>query len=210
TFWFLRSYRLRHVGYAALAGLGAAACMYGKYWSVMLLAGLFVAALIDRRRGAYFRSPAPWITAGVGLVALAPHLYWLTENHFAPFSYAVEVHGEKPFSGVLLSTLGYLAGSVAYVALPVVIVLIGARPRLATLADMAWPADEERRLAAVAFWAPLLLPVLGAIAARTEITSLWSMSAWTLLPVVLLSSPAIVLRPVDTPRLLAFAVIFPF
>src|SRR6478735_8842964 len=49
TFWFLRSYRLRHAGYAALAGLGAAACMYGKYWSVVLLAGLFVAALIDRR-----------------------------------------------------------------------------------------------------------------------------------------------------------------
>jgi 4-amino-4-deoxy-L-arabinose transferase-like glycosyltransferase len=210
TFWFLRSYRLRHAGYAALAGLGAAACMYGKYWSVMLLAGLFVAALIDRRRGAYFRSPAPWITAGIGLVALAPHLYWLTENHFAPFSYAVGVHGEKPFTGVLLSTLGYLAGSLAYVALPVAIVLIAARPRPAILADMAWPADDERRLAAAAFWAPLLLPVLGAIAARTEITSLWSMSAWTLLPVVLLSSPAIVLRPVDTPRLLAFAVIFPF
>jgi hypothetical protein len=143
TFWFLRSYRLRHAGYAALAGLGAAACMYGKYWSVVLLAGLFVAAVIDRRRGAYFRSPAPWITAGVGLIALAPHLYWLTANHFAPFSYAVGVHGEKPFTGVLLSTLSYLAGSLAYVALPVVLVLIAARPRPATLADMAWPADDD-------------------------------------------------------------------
>src|SRR6185437_7050609 len=115
TFWFLRSYRLRHAGYAALAGLGAAACMYGKYWSVVLLAGLFVAALIDRRRGADFRSPAPLITAGVGLIALAPHLDGLGRKHVAPSSSAVAVHGEKPFSGVLLSTIGSLAGSVAYV-----------------------------------------------------------------------------------------------
>ena len=67
TFWFLRSYKTRGAGWAALAGVGAAACMLGKYWSVFLLAGLVVAALIDRRRARYFRSAAPWITVAVGL-----------------------------------------------------------------------------------------------------------------------------------------------
>src|SRR6185312_10576130 len=62
TLWFLRSFETRSLGYAALAGLGAAACMLGKYWSVFLLAGLGIAALVDSRRGAYFRSPAPWVT----------------------------------------------------------------------------------------------------------------------------------------------------
>jgi len=206
--WFLRSYRTRDAAYAALAGFGAALAMYGKYWSVFLIAGLVVAALVDRRRAAYFRSRAPWITVAVGLVVLAPHLRWLVDNNFAPFSYAMTVHGEKTFAVAAMSTLGYLAGSLGYVALPLVIVLAMAR-RPAVLADAAWPHDDDRRLAAAAFWAPLLLPVIAGIAGTTEITSLWSMSAWTLLPVVLLSPPALSIRPIDTERLLGLAIAVP-
>lgn len=209
TFWFLRSYKTQSALYAALAGLGAACAMMGKYWSVFLIAGLVVAALVDRRRARYFRSPAPWITIAVGALALAPHLVWLTRHDFAPFAYAVGVHGEKPFLQTAVAALGYLAGSAGYVALPVIIALVAARPNRATLSDMIWPADADRRLAAAAFWAPLLLPVLGALASGTDITSLWSMSAWTLLPVVLLSPQGMTIRAVDTRRLLAFAVALP-
>lgn len=209
TFWFLRSYTTRSVLYAALAGLGAACAMMGKYWSVFLIAGLVVAALIDKRRAAYFRSPAPWITIAVGALALAPHLVWLMRHDFAPFTYAVGVHGEKSFTETLTATLGYLAGSAGYVALPVVIALIAARPSRATLADMVWPREVDRRLAAATFWAPLLLPILGALLSGTDITSLWSMSAWTLLPVVLLSPQGMTVSAVDTRRLLAFAAALP-
>ena len=209
TFWFLRSYRSRSALYAALAGVGAAACMLGKYWSVFLLAGLLVAALIDRRRADYFRSAAPWITVLAGAVVMAPHLVWLFQHDFAPFHYAVTVHGEKPLGDILRGVLGYLAGSAGYVVIPVMIVLAAARPSRATIADMLWPAERERRLAAAAFWAPLLLPVLGALASGTELTSLWSMPAWTLLPVLLLSSPAVTFAALDTRRILAAAVAIP-
>ena len=90
-----------------------------------------------------------------------------------------------------------------------IVVLAAARPGRATLADMLWPGDTERRLVAAAFWAPLLLPAVGALASGTEITSLWSMSAWTLLPVLLLSPPAVTLRDVDTRRILAACVALP-
>ena len=70
TFWFLRSFETRSRLYAALAGIGAAGCMLGKYWSVFLLAGLAVAALIDSRRAVYFRSAAPWITIISGASSL--------------------------------------------------------------------------------------------------------------------------------------------
>src|ERR1019366_1638226 len=203
TFWFLRSYQTRSPIYAALAGVGAAACMLGKYWSVFLLAGLAVAALIDKRRAGYFRSAAPWITV------LAPHLVWLAQNDFAPFSYAVTLHGDKPFAVTVFAALGYLAGSISYVAIPVIIVLAAARPNRATIADMVWPGDSERRLAAAAFWAPLLLPAAGALASGTEITSLWSMSAWTLLPVLLLSSPKVTMATADTRGILVAAVAVP-
>src|SRR6266545_5380990 len=62
TLWFLRSFESRRVLDAALCGLFAAAAMYGKYWSIVLLLGLGIAALADPRRAAYFRSVAPWVT----------------------------------------------------------------------------------------------------------------------------------------------------
>lgn len=209
TFWFLRSVKTRSSRYATLAGIAAAACMLGKYWSVFLLAGLVVAALIDRRRAQYLRSPAPWITVIAGFVVLLPHLSWLRDNNFAPFTYAMTIHGDKSFLNTAIAALGYIAGSLGYVALPVILVLAAARPNLATLKDMLCPADTERRLAAAAFWAPFLLPAVAAVATGTALVSLWSMSAWSLLPVLLLSSPRITLPPVDIRRIILIAMALP-
>src|SRR5215831_4719592 len=145
TLWFLRSFETRRALDAALAGFGAAAAMYGKYWSVFLLLGLGIAALADRRRAAYFRSPAPWVTIAVGALALAPHAAWLIANDFAPFSYAIVLHGTgliAPFAGLRL-------------------------------------------------------------------VSLWSMSAFALLPVMLLSSPLVAITRRDAVGVLALAVAFP-
>jgi 4-amino-4-deoxy-L-arabinose transferase-like glycosyltransferase len=209
TFWFLQSYKTRSTLYAVLAGVGAAACMLGKYWSVFLLAGLILAALIDARRTKYFRSAAPWITVAVGVALLAPHLIWLVQHDFAPFRYAVIVHGAKPFASSVYGVLGYLAGSIGYVAIPAIIVLAATRPSRSAIADIMWPAGAERRLAAAAFWAPFLLPVIGAVASGTAITSLWSMPAWMLLPVLLLSSPAVKLTAAATRRVLMAAIVVP-
>jgi 4-amino-4-deoxy-L-arabinose transferase-like glycosyltransferase len=210
TLWFLRSYETRRTFDAALAGIGAAAAMYGKYWSVFLLLGLGVAALADERRAAYFRSPAPWVTIAVGALALCPHAAWLIANDFAPFSYAVTVHGTGSFASALVAAMGYLAGSIAYVVVPLVILLAMARPSRAAIADMAWPTAPERRLAATAFWAVLLASALVAPLAGVHLVSLWSMSAWTLLPVMLLSSPLVAISRSDAMRALALAVVFPF
>src|SRR5882757_320253 len=202
TLWFLRSFETRRLVDAALAGLGAAACMYGKYWSIVLLLGLGVAALADRRRAAYFRSGAPWVTIAVGALVLAPHAAWLIANDFAPFSYAVDVHGAASVASTLRAAFGYLAGSVAYVAVPLLLVFLVARP--------SRPAVAERRLAAAAFWATLLLPALVAPVIGVQLVSLWSMSAFTLLPVMLLSSPLVAVSRRNAMRVVALAVVFPF
>jgi 4-amino-4-deoxy-L-arabinose transferase-like glycosyltransferase len=209
TYWFLRSYETRSKLYAALAGIGAAGCMLGKYWSVFLLIGLALTALIDRRRVQYFFSATPWITVASGAIVLAPHLIWLVQNDFAPFGYAMYIHGAKPFGSTVIAALGYVAGSIGYVAIPIIVVLVAARPDRATSRDMLWPQDDRRRFAALAFWLPFLLPAIGAVASGTEITSLWSMPAWTLLPVLLLSSPAVTFRAIDTQRVLIAAIAVP-
>jgi 4-amino-4-deoxy-L-arabinose transferase-like glycosyltransferase len=209
TLWFLRSFETQRPLDAALAGLAAAASMYGKYWSVFLLIGLGLAALADPRRAAYFRSAAPWVTVAVGALALAPHAAWLVANDFAPFSYAVVVHGASSLVSTLGAVGGYLAGSVGYVAIPLIIVSFAARPVGATVRDMAWPAQPERRLAALAFWAVLLTPALVAPFTGVRLTSLWTMSAWTLLPVMLLSSPQVTISRRDALGILTLAAAFP-
>ena len=210
AWWFLRSYATRSRGYAALAGIAAAGCMLGKYWSIFLLIGLALAALIDRRRAAYFRSVAPWITIAAGLIVLAPHLLWLAQNDFIPFTYALSVHGDKPPGISVTSALGYFAGALGYAAVPVILALVATRPTSAALADMAFPADADRRLAALAFWAPLLIPMAAAPLVGFDVTSLWSMSAWTLLPVVLVSSPRVALPRAAARNILGLAVVLPF
>jgi len=210
TLWFLRSFETRRVLDAALAGLGAAAAMYGKYWSIFLLLGLGIAALADRRRAVYFSSPAPWVTIAVGALALAPHVAWLIANDFAPFSYAVVLHGAGSLTSTIGAALGYLAGSLAYVAVPLLIVAVVARPSRAAVKDMAWPSAPARRLAATAFWAVLLMPAVIAPLSGLLLVSLWSMSAFALLPVMLLSSPLVAITRRDAVGVLALAVAFPF
>ncbi len=209
TVWFLRSYVTRSTLYAVLAGLGAAACMLGKYWSVFLLAGLALAALIDNRRSTYLKSAAPWITVVVGLVVLAPHLLWLKQHDFAPFGYALTIHGAKPLATTLKGVLGYLGGSIGYIAAPLLVTAFLVWRSRANLADILWPRERERRLTATALWASFLLPAVGALASGTELTSLWSMPAWTLLSVVLLSSPRLRVRAIDTRRILLAAAVLP-
>jgi 4-amino-4-deoxy-L-arabinose transferase-like glycosyltransferase len=200
-FFFLRSYRTRSAAYAALAGAAAGACMLGKYWSVFLLGGLLIAALSDSRRAAYFRSPAPWIAAAIGVVVMSPNLVWLAQNSFKPLLYAANIYSHKTLADSAMAALGYLTGAFAY-ALPPVLIVAATRPPAAALADTLWPADRERRLVAAVFWASLLLPPVVAVTSGTNINPLWSMSAWTLLPVLLLSPPAVTFSPIDTRRLL--------
>ena len=210
TLWFVRSYESRNAFYAALAGIGAAACMLGKYWSIVLLLGLALAALIDRRRGIYFRSPAPWITIAVGALALAPHIVWLVANDFLPFSYAMAAHGAGTLTSVAIRSGGYLAGGAAYVAVPILLMFAVVRPSSAALADARSPADPQRQLAMWAFWLPLVLPAVLAPLFGIEINSLWTMSAWTLLPVVMLSSPLIAVTRLAAVRIVAIAFAIPF
>ncbi len=208
TWWFLRSYETRSPTYAVLAGLAAAAAMLGKYWSIMLLIGLAVAALADPRRGRYLRSPAPWLTIVAGMAGLAPHLAWLYANDFKPFNYMMESHPASAWAG-LLSGLGYVAGAAGYVAAPTLVAVAAARPSWSAVADTVWPREADRRLVLLAFLMPLVLPIAAAAAAQEEIVSLWAIGSMTLLPVVLLSSAQVTIARTQMRRILALAIAVP-
>jgi 4-amino-4-deoxy-L-arabinose transferase-like glycosyltransferase len=208
TALFLRSYETRSLGWAALAGLAAAAAVLGKYWSIVLLMGLGIAVLADPRRGAYFRSWAPWVTIATGAAGLLPHLGWLYANNFRPFTYAMESHPGTLWE-TITSGLAYVTGAAGYAAFPIALAALAAQPTLAALRDTVWPGTADRRLVLLAFVLPLMLPLLVAVVAHELIISIWSIGSMTLLPVVLLSSPQISLPIIAVRRIVALAVLVP-
>jgi 4-amino-4-deoxy-L-arabinose transferase-like glycosyltransferase len=208
TWWFLRSFETRRVGWAVLAGIAAAAAMFAKYWSVTLLAGLGVAALSDPRRTAYFSSPAPYLTLAVGTVLLTPNIYWLTAHAFMPFSYAMEAHSGTS-ALALFSALIFTSNGLAYAAAAMVLCVLATRPSWAAIRDTLWPAEPERRTLVIAFAAPFAFAALIAVLLMVAIESIWVTPGMTLLPIVLLSSPLVAISRQAAVRLLALAVVFP-
>lgn len=208
TFLFFRSLETKSKIMAALTGVAAAAAMMGKYWSIFLLAGLGIAALISPHRRSYFRSAAPWITILAGTLALAPHVHWVFTHQFSPFVFAVKGHPAKTSSEALIDAGLYVSGFAAYLALPLLLLMLLARPGFAALADIIWPHDRARRFMAAAFWLPISLPIPVALLNNTRLASIWTMSACVLAPIVFLSSPRIKISSAVARQLLAAAIIF--
>src|SRR4029077_20509494 len=106
-------------------------------------------------------------------------------------------------------SLYFLASVLGYIAVPIALGALATLPSLAAIKDTLWPKAAERRTILIAFAAPLILAALAAIAAPAELDPLWSMSAMTLLPVVLFASPLIAVNRTAAVHILAFAVVFP-
>ncbi|MDC7786142.1 glycosyltransferase family 39 protein [Rhodoplanes sp. TEM] len=196
---FLRAFETRTILWSAAAGAACALAMLGKYYSIYLIAALPLAALLHPARWSYLKSPSPWVSMLAGFAVLSPHLWWLATTGFQPFGYAYAVHGGATLGAILWKAFLYLIGAVAYVAVPVLVWLAIVRPGRALVAATLWPADPDRRMLVHLLVLPLLIPAVSAPFVGVELTSLWTMQAWFLLPVVLLAPPeATISRPAAT------------
>ena len=166
---------------------------------------LALAALFHPRRREYFRSATPWVTAGVFIVAVAPHVWWLIREDFPPITWVTGRRITLSFADTLRSAAEYAAGTAGYAAGAIVLVALFVRPAPRALADSLAPRDE-RRTAALLFWVPLLLPAVPALIKNISLISLWNTPALNLLPVMLLGSPRIALPRVALLRIAGVSV----
>src|SRR5262249_26082138 len=120
---FVRSLRTSHLGYAAFAGIAAAAALLAEYWAVFLLLAPAVSALACRRRYPYFRSAAPWVTALVAATAVAPHVLWLIRADFPTLAWATRRAAYSLSEGVW-GVLKYGLGTVGYTVVATALVLV--------------------------------------------------------------------------------------
>lgn len=194
VYFFLRAIESRGLFWAAAAGAAAGLAMLGKYFSIYLIGGLVVAALIHPDRWRYLRSASPWVSAAAGFAVLAPHLLWLRATGYQPFDYAMTVHGAPSWTAAAATVPGYLLGGLGYVLIPIAVFALAIRPRWIDALTSLWPGDPHRRFLAALLWAPILLPAISAPFIGVELTSIWTMQAWFLLPILLLMPEGIVVR----------------
>jgi hypothetical protein len=186
TYCFLRAFETRGWIWSIAAGVAVALAMLGKYYSIYLVAGIAAAALSHPARSAYLRSPSPYISALVGFACLTPNLMWLLNNGSQTYGYVLQTHSESSSAMLLWKAVLYALGGLAYVALAVAVYFVAAHPNLRKIKSIVWPGNPDRRMIIILLAVPLVLPMLTAPFFGLVITPLWTMSAWFLLPIVLL------------------------
>jgi hypothetical protein len=139
---------------------------------------------------------------------LAPHLFFIATHGFSTVGFAFTSHATT-LASAAMDSLYFLAGVLGYVAAPIVLGALATAPSAAAIKDTLNPSTPERRMVLTAFIAPLVLAALAAVAARAQLDPLWSMSAMTLLPVVLFGSPLVAVKRAAAVGVLALAIVFP-
>jgi hypothetical protein len=129
------------------------------------------------------------------------------DNRFSTFSYAA-AHSAPSFAQNLAAAASYLIGCLGYIAVPLIASYWLLRPSVPALRDVARPADMHRRLVLFIQLTLIVLPVPFALAMGLRIVPLWTMPAWTLLPVVLLASPLIAVGREAVRRIVAVTALF--
>jgi hypothetical protein len=175
TYSFLRSFETRSVLWACMTGVLCALAMLGKYYSIFLVGGFVFAAIAHPQRRAYLTSAAPWLSTAAGLVALAPHIYWLATTGAGPFKYAMAVHSGFSLPVSLREAVMFVLGICAYLAIPAIVWLLMVRTRLGDFVRDLRSLDPGLLLLALIFAATLVLPAVTAITLRTDMPSLWDM-----------------------------------
>lgn len=169
-------------GWRAALALGAlaAAAILGKYFSVVLIVALLIASLARPAWRARLFSARALLVVVAGVVVLLPHLYWLVTHHFQTFGYA-----EHRTGGTLPAAVGrfgiYTLAQIGYLLPSFIVVLLLVRERRSLAAKQMALSYVKPSLCPDLWWlalAPLMVVGAIAVAAKTQMASVWGMAEW--------------------------------
>ncbi|MFZ0194912.1 MAG: glycosyltransferase family 39 protein [Pseudolabrys sp.] len=104
-FWALAGFALHRalrggwIGHWLLLGLAIGMALWAKYFVLVLAVPLAVFIVFDDRARKTLATPGPYVAVAAALITMAPHLVWLVQNDFLPFTYAE--HRALPSRGLI-------------------------------------------------------------------------------------------------------------
>ena len=188
SYFFLKSVQTRSVGLSICAGLLGGMALLTKYYSLVLFAVLLGVALLHPDRRKYFASPAPYITIAVGLLVVAPHLWWTAASDFPTIDYLLsKTHSSAGEAGA--TTLRAVIGSVGSLGLAAIAYAIAFYGRSRSLLKRAVLGTFEPSNAWLICLAhgPLLLTIAAFLFANVRITGGFLTPAFFAAPIVFLA-----------------------
>jgi 4-amino-4-deoxy-L-arabinose transferase-like glycosyltransferase len=208
---YLDAFEKRSVKSGLWLGLAGALALMTKYWVLTMIGAIGLSALIHPQRLQFLRSPAPWVAIATLVVAMIPHFIWLEQVNFAPLTYAGESYSITDRAMIDSLALGYVGHNLALLAVPVVLVVVA----------LTWPSRWRKSFAvwsrgansgvqtapALHVWIIQAVvavgPPLGAVLFQIYLKTDWGIPLFFLVPLALLSIPALRVRKIALLRLAA-------
>src|SRR3979411_2342543 len=188
TYFFLRSFETRQIGWAAAAGAIAAIAILGKYYFIFLVGSFIFAAVFHPQRRAYFKSIAPWVSTTVGLFLLAPHLYWLTTTGAMPFHYALAAQTGVALIPSLTEVAFFLLGNAASMAVAALAWIMIAGYRLKQFPDDFKALNSELYLLFLVSIGTIAFPIITTVMLGTYLPEIWATQGLFLFGVLIVCS----------------------
>ena len=194
-------------------GLAGALALMTKYWVLTMIGAIGLAALIHPERLAFLRSPAPWVAIATLVVAMIPHLIWLTDVDFVPLTYAGDVYSLSSRAQSAQLVVGYVGHNVALLALPAALAALALAwpPRWVTRAWSGggnlevYPGVNRRQALNVWIIQAIVAigPPLGGLAFTVYMKTDWGISLFFLVPLALVAIPSLRVREMALFRIAA-------
>jgi hypothetical protein len=187
AYFFLRSLETRRIDLSLCAGLVGAVALLTKYYSLVLFATLLLVAILHPERRRYFTSPAPYLTNGIGILVLAPHVWWTISAGFPTVEYAIS-RTEFEVEIARTTSIKAMCGAVAALGVAAGVYAFAFGAQSATLLRRSVAASFNRQYLWLTCLAhgPLLLTIAAYVFLNARIASGFLLPAFFSLPVVFL------------------------
>ncbi|MBI5320123.1 glycosyltransferase family 39 protein [Bradyrhizobium sp.] len=203
---YLNAFEKRDARSGIWLGLAGALALMTKYWVVTMIGAIGLAALIHPERLRFLASPAPWVAIATLIVAMFPHLVWLKQVNFAPFTYAGDVYAHITAEMSRNLALGYVLHNLGLLAAPAVLALLALTLGLrwqppAAVVARSWsrgPNPGVNVSQALNVWMIQFIvavgPPLGALLFVVYLKTDWGISLFFLTPLALVALPVLRVR----------------
>lgn len=178
-----------------LGGLG----MLTKYSVAFLLIPMALYLLLPNQ-WRLLKQPKPWLAALIMLALFAPHLYWLSQHEWLPFTYANGRSHDSNEGGNLAAHFSWMGFTLSQIIahVPLLVMLIVTRKQLLfkSLVDfssvktpaandalgISKPAPKPQTLSLISYlwFAPLLLLIVLSLIFGIGLRDMWGMPMWSL------------------------------
>ena len=176
------------IGHWLLLGFAIGMAFWSKYFVIVLATPLALFILLDPDARKSLSTPGPYLAVAVALAVMAPHLVWLVQNDFVPYSY-VNARAEvfrKP-TDYLTKPSEFLLSQLHFLWPPLLIAAPYLRqdvraPDAPTHPGYAKTIDAfDRRIVAVLAWGPAATLVLLSTVTGRSIVPIWGYPLWLFL-----------------------------